>query len=413
MSQKKTRMLTIIFIAAAACLIYAINGGIRSNYGILLSGVTKFSGVEYASVSFVFAVAQLMFGITQPVFGVLALKKSNAFVLCLGTVMAVIGLMIIPLCTSMWSLMIFLGILMPSGLGALSFGVVMGAITPVLGQKTAATVSGLVSASSGLGSVVLSPLLNLMLTKSGLWGCMIALGVPTAFLIPISIWLSKAGQGTAVTAENHDLSVKRMIAEAFQSRSYLLLLFAFFTCGFQMAIIETHLYSHMTSQGLSDSIAAYLFSIYGVTTMVGSVITGVLSSKFKMKWVAGVTFSLRLFIIGAFLALPKTLLNFGVFAALLGLTGSATVPPISGLTGKLFGPARLATLFGLLMVSHQIGSFFSAWLGGVCITATGSYTLIWLVSGCLAILAGVACFLVKEPEAAKIAGVSVTNGCGT
>jgi predicted MFS family arabinose efflux permease len=126
----------------------------------------------------------------------------------------------------------------------------------------------------------------------------------------------------------------------------------------------------------------------------------VLGSKFKMKWIAGVTFTSRLFIIGMFLLLPKTLINFGIFAALLGLTGSATVPPISGLTEKLFGPARLATLFGLLMVSHQIGSFFSAWLGGICITATGSYTLIWLMSGCFSVLAGFACYMVEEPEPA-------------
>ena len=116
-----------------------------------------------------------------------------------------------------------------------------------------------------------------------------------------------------------------------------------------------------------------------------------------MKWVAGVTFTSRVFIIGGFLLMPKTIPVFAAFSLLLGLTGAATVPPVSGLTGKLFGPASLGTLFGILFVAHQLGSFFSAWLGGISITATGSYTAIWLASGVLALFAGCACFMVKEP----------------
>lgn len=166
-----------------------------------------------------------------------------------------------------------------------------------------------------------------------------------------------------------------------------------------MAIIETHLFSNMTSEGIADSTASYLFSLYGMTTMLGSVITGALGSRFPMKWVAGVTFTSRIFIIGGFLLMPKTVPAFAAFSLLLGLTGAATVPPVSGMTGKLFGAASLGTLFGILFVSHQLGSFFSAWLGGISITATGSYTTIWLVSGVLALLAGCACFMVKEPKA--------------
>lgn len=118
-----------------------------------------------------------------------------------------------------------------------------------------------------------------------------------------------------------------------------------------------------------------------------------------MKWVAGITFVSRLFIIGGFLLLPKTVFTFAAFSLLLSLTGGATVSPVSGMTGKLFGASSLRTLFGILFVAHQIGSFFSSWLGGISITATGSYTIIWSVSGVLAFLAGCACFMVKEPKA--------------
>lgn len=292
--------------------------------------------------------------------------------------------------------MLFFGFLMPTGFGALSFGIIMGAVTPALGEKTAAAVSGVINASSGMGSVVLSPIINLMLESSGLWGCMIALTIPTVCLIPVSIWLSRARK-TDVIEKDETITIKQMLKTAFTTKSYYLLIFAFFTCGFHMAIIETHLFSNMTSAGIADSTASYLFSFYGITTMLGSVITGALGSRFRMKWIAGITFVSRLFIIGGFLLLPKTVITFAAFAMLLGLTGTATVPPVSGMTSKLFGSACLGTLFGILFVSHQLGSFFSSWLGGISITVTESYTAIWLVSGVLALLAGCACFMVKEP----------------
>lgn len=399
-AEKRENRLRLLFVAVAACLIYAVNGGIRSNYGIMLGGIMESSGLPYDSVSLAVAVAQLMFGVTQPVFGVLALKKSNGFVLCLGTILVAMGLLMTPACHAMWSLMLFFGFLLPAGFGALSFGVIMGTITPILGQKTAATVSGIVSASSGMGSVVLSPVINLMLETSGLWGCMIALAVLAICLIPVTIWLSRA-KGTDAAQKGGAVRIGQMLKTAFSTRSYYLLLFAFFTCGFHMAIIETHLFSNMTSAGIADSTASYLFSLYGLTTIIGSVITGALGSRFPMKWVAGVTFTSRILIIGGFLLMPKTIPTFAAFSLLLGLTGAATVPPVSGMTGKLFGAASLGTLFGILFVAHQLGSFFSSWLGGISITATGSYTTIWLVSGALALLAGCACFMVKEPEAFK------------
>lgn len=396
-TEKRNNRLTILFIAIAASLIYAINGGIRTNYGIMLGGIAENSGLAYDTVSFVVAVAQLMFGVMQPIFGFLALKKSNGFVLCLGTILVAAGLVMTPVCTNVWSLTLFFGLVMPAGFGALSFGIIMGAVTPALGQKTAAAVSGVVSASSGMGSVVLSPVINLMLENFGLWGCMIALTIPTVCLFPVSVWLSRARE-TDIEEKAGEITIGQMLKTAFSTKSYYLLLFAFFTCGFHMAIIETHLFSNMTSAGIPDSTASYLFSFYGITTMIGSVITGALGSRFQMKLIAGITFTSRLFIIGGFLILPKTVFTFAAFSLLLGLTGAATVPPVSGMTGKLFGVSALGTLFGILFVAHQLGSFFSSWLGGISITATGSYTTIWLVSGTLALLAGCACFLVKEPK---------------
>lgn len=396
MKKQKNDPILIVGIVAAACLFYAISGGIRSNYGLIRGAISDSSGVEYASVSFILAVAQLSFGVMQPVFGVLALKKSNAFVLGCGAAMTAIGLAAIPMCHAEWTLMLFLGLLMPIGLGAFSFGVIMGAVTPLLGEHRAATVSGFVSASSGLGSIILAPVLRGVLDSVGLWGAILSLCVPTMCLIPVAIWISKA---RSTAAERTDAEkgepLKTVLASALKNRSYVFLMIGFFTCGFHMAIIETHLYSHFVSYGFSEDIIAYAFSVYGIMAMLGSVVSGFLRSRFPMQRVLGLFYGSRTIWIVGFLLLPKTLASVYGFAALLGFTGTATVPPTSGLVNRLYGPARLGTLFGLVFVAHQLGSFFSAWLGGVCLSTTGGYTLIWCASAVLSLLAATVSFCVK------------------
>lgn len=402
MNKMRSNLFTIIFLAFIGCLIYAISAGVRGNYGILLNAVVENSGVPYSSVSFVLAVGQLVFGLTQPVFGIVAIKKSNTFVLFVGALLVAGGLLVVPLCKSFWPLLLFLGIILPAGTGALSFGIIMGAITPALGERKAATVSGLVSASSGLGNIVLSPLIQGLLSSNGLWGAMIFLSAPALAILPISLLLAKSTTNNEAAAEQAALkntSLLALISASIRNRSYQLLVIGFFTCGFHMAIIETHLFSEITSYGLTEQSAAYAFSIYGITTMLGSVTSGLLGSRFRMKWVLGGLYAARVLIIAAFLLLPKTLLVNYAFISLLGFTGSATVPPTSGLINHIFGAAKLAVLLGFAFIAHQTGSFFSAWLGGLSVAASGGYELIWGASALLSILAALVTFKINEGSA--------------
>lgn len=310
--------------------------------------------------------------------------------------MTAVGLIAIPFCQTDGTLMLALGLLMPIGLAAFSFGIIMGAITPLLGERRAATVSGFVSASSGLGSIILAPVLSGVLDSIGLWGAILSLCIPTICLIPVALWLARFEKAAAKElTETGSTSLKELLAAALKSRSYLFLMIGFFTCGFHMAIIETHLYSQITSYGFSEEITAYAFSLYGITTMLGSVVSGILGSRFRMERVLSFFYGSRTVWIVGFLLLPKTLVTVYAFAALLGFTGAATVAPTSGLVSKLYGPARLGTLFGLVFVAHQVGSFFSAWLGGVCLSVTGGYTLIWCASAMLSLLAATVSFFVK------------------
>ena len=392
----------MILLTVAACLIYAMSAGIRSNYGIMLDAVAENSETSYALVSFVLAVGQLVFGIMQPVFGVVALKKSNRFVLCWGVALMVSGLIMVPLCRSVWMLMLFLGVILPAGTGALSFGMIMSAITPKLPAGSVSIVSGFVNASSGIGNTVLSPVIQFFLAGGGLLGAMVFLSVPTFLLLPVSLWICKSkrtqGEKPLGSRPAKGVPIKALFVEALHSRTYQFLLIGFFTCGFYMAIIETHLFTQITTYGFSDGVAAYAFSIYGMGTVIGSVLSGVACGRMQMRRVLGLLYAARCGIILLFLAAPKTLLTVCVFTALLGLTGSATVPPTSGLVSRTFGPENLAALFGTVFFFHQVGSFLSAGLGGVCVSATGSYTLLWGVCAGLCVLASVVSFQIRERD---------------
>lgn len=388
----------LVLIALAACLLYGVSSGIRANYGILINSISQNSGVPYSLVSFILALVQLIYGITQPLFGILAMKRSNGFVLLTGAGLMAVGLAGIPFCHSMWPLLLFLGIVFPAGTGALSFGIIMGAIAPLMNEKEAAAVSGIVTAGSGLGSTILSPTIQRLNAASGLQTTMFALCISAICLLPISWWISSNAKRVP-TAPKNDTghSIKNMFSDAFRNRSYLFLMIGFFTCGFHMALIETHLFSQFVSYGIPEEIAAYAFSLYGIAVIVGSTVSGILDSKLPMKKVLGSIYAFRVVIVLMLLTLPKTTPTVFFVAILLGFTAASTVPPTSGLVGKLFGTEKMATLFGITFLSHQIGSFFSSWLDGACIQITNGYSLIWTASIILSGIAAIASFSIKEP----------------
>jgi len=395
MEKKKINTATLIMLILCGCMLNAMSAAVRSNYGLLLTEVSALSGVGYASVSFVIAVSQFFYGFTQPLFGMLALKRGNRSALLLGVCMITAGLAFLPFCRSRLPLLISF-LLIGAGFGALAFGIIMSVLSPVLKPSVAATVSGIITASSGLGSIVFAPLWQKIIAGSGITVCLRVMAVAMAVMIPVSLYFTRY-ESKSVSAGSAPAIIP-MFRKAFADPSYRLLMGAFFTCGFHMAIIETHLFNNMTAAGLSRESAAYLMSVYGISTMLGSVFSGAMTGRFRPKIVAGLEFGSRTVWIILFFVLPKTVVTFGLFAILLGFTGAATVPPVSAMVKQRFGAVKMATLFGLLFVFHQLGSFFSSWLGGVSIEHTGSYTVIWSASALLAAFAAACCFLVKEPE---------------
>lgn len=397
----KNKHLYQINIIIGACILYAVSAGLRSVYGIMLGAISDETGITYATVSFAIAIGQLIFGVVQPVFGIIAVKKSNTFVLVLGSILIAVGLVAIPFCVFNWMLILFLGVLLPTGTGAVSFGIIMSTITPILGNNKAATASGFINASSGVGSIILSPIIQNALAMVGLKIVMISIALIATLLIPISIAISKASDNEQYNYKDCECEILPLMQKALCNKSYHFLLIGFFTCGFHMAIIETHLYSQIVSLGITKSIAAMSFSTYGVASVIGSLISGFVCIKFQMKWVISILYGSRMISILLFLLFPKTIPTIIVFTIVLGLTGAATVIPTSGIVGKLFGAKNIATLFGVVFIAHQIGSFLSAFLGGICVEAYSTYTPLWCVSAVLSVFAMLVSCCINEPEKEK------------
>lgn len=396
MKQSK-KVLSVVIIGIVACLLYAVSAGIRSNYGIMLTKIIENSETSYSSISFIIAIGQLVFGAMQPLFGIVALQKSNRYVLVLGSVLMSVGMFLIPYSYTEWTLMITLGIILPAGTGAISFGIIMGAITPILGEKKSATVSGLVNASSGIGSSVFSVLIKSLLSVSGLVGTTKILTLLILLLLPATLLLRNTATIIEETkSKKEKISVQTLFKTALLNKTFLLLMLGFFTCGFHMAIIETHLYSQFISYGISESVSVLAFSAYGIATMVGAILSGILSTRFRLKNILAFLYGFRAVLVVIFLILPKVSISIFMFCIMLGLTSAATVTPTAGLVSKTFGSDKLGILFGFIFFCHQIGSFISAWLGGISVEVTGGYILIWCLNVSLCIIASFASFVINE-----------------
>ncbi|WP_195190587.1 MFS transporter [Megasphaera sp. D52t1_170925_H4] len=401
--QQHTSLFQSIVLIIAACIVHGVMQGVHDNYGIMMTGLIPCTGIDYVSISFCIGVGALVYGFAQPFLGILALRKSHSFVIMVGIVCTVIGLVATPFCTNTLTLLFFFGLLLPFGTTGLCFGIIMGAITPILGEKRAAVVSGLVQASAGIGDALMSPALNLAISRFDIAVAMQALTVPFLLMIPIGIWMHSLRKGLSGNekegseeAVSKNVSLIPMLRFALKDRDYRLIVIGFGTCGFNMSIIESHLFSQYLSYGIDGSTASLTLTVYGIATMIGAAGTGFLGAVFKMKNVLGCVYAIRVVISLAFLFLPKSVAFAFAATALLGLSGDATVPPTSGIISKKFGSQNMAVLYGFTLIGHQVGAFFSAYLGGFFVDIGVGYGPLWLVNLCLAAIASTASFRIRN-----------------
>jgi predicted MFS family arabinose efflux permease len=397
------RRMILLMCAAAAVLMVTM--GMRQSLGLYIAPIIETTHVGYAAMSFALAVGQLMWGVAQPVFGGLADRYGSRPVLIPGALLLAAGTALTPFASNEFGLLATLGVLTAAGGGAGSFSVLIGVVAQRVPATKRSVAAGFVNAGGSLGQFVFAPLNQLLIASFGWMAAMWTMAVAALATIPIAGPLlvrrvpadSRASSGATGPAPSA-LSLREQLAIASRERSYWCLHAGFFTCGFHISFLVTHLPGEVKLCSLPATVAAGSLAIIGLANVAGSLTAGWAGGVMRMKWLLFAMYFSRAVAVAVYLAAPKTALTFYLFAAVLGFTWLATVPPTAGLIGKLFGVRYLATLFGLATFTHQIGGFFGAWLGGKALIAFGDFSWMWYADIALALAAAFINLPIREAK---------------
>ena len=401
MPPSKERTAWVITLAAAAILMVTM--GARQSLGLFISPLNSSTGLGITTISLALAVAQLMWGVIQPVAGAVADRYGPAKILVAGLVVLAIGMALTPFMTSGFGLIVSLGVLSAIGSGAGSFSVLIGAASQHLPTAKRGKAAGIINAGGSLGQFVFAPLAQTLIQLLGWMGAMWSLAVMTVSALPLVWVVSPAGPVRGGAGADATASAPwQAVQDAIEDRSYLLLHAGFFTCGFHIAFLVTHLPGEVNLCGLPPAVASWSLALIGLANIVGSLIAGSCTQRFRSKYILAAMYGSRVLLIGWYLAAPKTEWTFYGFAVGLGLTWLATVPPTATIVGKLFGIRYLSTLFGLTLLSHQIGGFLGAYLGGLALTRFGDYQWMWYADMTLAAAAAVINLPIREARIARL-----------
>lgn len=398
-SVRRPEVLTVI---AAAAGILMVTMGVRQSMGLFVSPINASTGMSIATISFALAIGQFTWGAIQPVAGAVADRYGPRPVLIAGLVVLAVGCLLAPFLQTGWGLVLTLGLLSAMGSGAGSFSVLIGAATQRLPLEARGTASGIINAGGSFGQFLFAPILQRLIQAFGWMGAIASLAVAALAVLPLVGKLT-AGQGGSGGSQAHHQAepepeggLRRAIRDALKDRSYLLLHAGFFTCGFHIAFLVTHLPGEVNLCGLPASVASWSLAIIGLANIAGSLYAGHCVGLYRSKYVLAAMYGSRAVLVLVYLLMPKVDWAYYLFAAGLGFTWLATVSPTAALVGKLFGNRYLATLFGLTLLSHQIGGFLGAWLGGITITRFGDFSWMWYADMALAAVAALLNLPIRE-----------------
>ena len=383
-------------ITLAAAGILMVTMGARQSMGLFVSPINTSSGLGIATISFALAVAQFVWGATQPLAGAVADRWGPGPVLVGGTLLLALGSALTPFMPTGPGLVFTLGLLSAVGAGAGSFSVLIGAAAQRLPAAARGSASGVINAGGSFGQFLFAPILQKLIQTLGWMGAMWSMALMTLAALPLIGRVAKGTHAAHLADAPADGGLRRALRDAFADRNYLLLHASFFTCGFHIAFLVTHLPTEVNLCGLPPSVASWSLALIGLANIAGSLVVGHLVGQYRSKMILAIMYGSRAVLMLWYLAMPRDPWVFYLFAVGLGFTWLATVPPTAGLVGKLFGVRYLGTLFGMTLLSHQIGGFLGAWLGGLAITRFGNYTWMWWADIALASVAALLNLPIRE-----------------
>lgn len=377
---------SVWLVLSCAALIVTLSMGMRQSFGIFMPAVSADLGGSREVFALAIALQNLAWGLVQPGVGMLADRYGARLVAGAGGAVYALGLALTALATSAVALNLSLGMLVGAGLSATTFVVVLGAVAKAVPEDRRGLAFGVVTAVGSFGMFAMVPVSHGLLAGLGWQGAFLGLAVAAMLLAGLALGFPRH---TAPRAADTGQSMGEALRQAASHRGYWLLNAGFFVCGFHVMFIATHLPAYLGDAGLSGRVAAIALAMIGLFNILGSFAFGMLGDRIPKPLLLSSLYAARVVVIAGFLLLPLSPASALIFSALMGFLWLGTIPLTSGLVAQIFGPRYMTTLFGIVFLNHQIGSFIGAWMGGRVYDTTGSYDTVWLLAVGLGVLATV------------------------
>jgi predicted MFS family arabinose efflux permease len=300
-----------------------------------------------------------------------------------------VSLVLVPLIASPTGLYSTLGLLVGIALSCTTFVVVLGAVAQVVAPEKRSTAFGIITAGASLGIFIIVPGAQLLLSNFGWQTSFVLLAALVGSIIFLAFGLPNTPGNQRVSSSNpgHEEPLARVLGKASRHSGYWLLTGGFFVCGFHVAFIATHLPAFLSDFGVAPMAGATALAMIGLANVFGSYFFGYMGDRYRKKFLLSILYCSRAIVIGLFLLLPITNVSAIIFSIAIGFLWLATVPLTSGMVAQIFGSRYLATLYGIVFFSHQIGAFLGVWLGGRLYDTTGSYNTVWIIAIALGVVA--------------------------
>jgi len=392
-----------LVLALAAGAVFAVTLGIRQAQALFIGPLNSHTGIGYAQISLAFGVAQLVWGLAQPVAGALADRWGPRSVMIPGAVLLAAAIASTPFADSAVTLTLLIGVAAAAGAGTMGPPMLVAAANRWIPDAERSMTTGIINAGGSFGQFTLIPLAQILIGIAGWRPAMIIVGLAALAAIPLVAVLAPSGAAPSASDASSFGKFRAALSDAVRDPGFVLLNAGFLVCGFHVAFIATHLPGVVALCGLPASVSAWSLAMIGLFNMMGSLLIGKVIQTRRMTFALAVIYFARALLILAFVFAPKTPLSLFVFAAGIGFTYLSTVPPTAGLVAKLRGTRYLATLFGIVMLSHQIGAFMGAWLGGKVLGWTSSYDWMWIADIALCLLASILHLGIREADPRRTA----------
>jgi predicted MFS family arabinose efflux permease len=392
----------VLTVILGGGLILALSIGTRQSFGLFLQPLSDDLGWGREVFALAIAFQNLIWGLAQPVAGMIADRYGAGRVIVAGSLMYAAGVALMSQTTTPLDIQFSAGLLIGLGMSATSFAVVLSAVGRVVSPERRSLAFGVVSALGSLGQLAMVPAGQAFLEAYGWPTAFLIFAVITLFMVPVAAAMRGRADTTQLAARPEE-SLGQVLKLAMGNSSYRYLVAGFFVCGFHVMFIATHLPAYLTDAGFSGRTAAMALMLIGLFNVFGSYACGALGGMYSKKYLLSLLYLVRSIAILAFIVFPLTPVTIALFASTIGFLWLGTVPLTSALVAQMFGMRYLGTLFGIVFLSHQVGSFLGIWLGGFLFDATGDYTVVWWVAVALGLVAALLHWPIDEREVAPAA----------